>query len=205
MVSSRLASVGMGTTSRSLSHAPRILREQWYVKYSWCDPGNRTATIPRRYLKIGSCFRSVQNVVSRTDARNASGLSGSKNADLIYLALYAGGIVGSSFHSAASGFPTGSAGFASTSIKAFSNSHANSASGVSGSSLTSTFVTGAVLLSSFGVTGLSSFFSLVGLGLRCREFEPCPRWWLSLPRRLCLFFPPFSRSLRRSRWSLGRA
>lgn len=184
------------------------------MKYSCCDPGNWTTTIPRRNLKTGSRCSSVQYFVSRTDARNASGLSGSKNAVLIHFALYAGGIVGSSFHSAARGFPTGSAALLGHSMNAFSSSQANSASASFTSSLPAACAV-VVALSALGDLLWTIFVSLTGLGVCWRELEadrgvvvsllwPCPRWLLSLLRRLFLFLPPLSRSLRRSRWSLFR-
>lgn len=166
-------------------------------------------TIPRRYRKTGSRLTLGHSLDSRTDNFNESGLSGSQNADLTHLALYAGGIVGSSLQSAASGFPTGSAGFVSSSMKAFSRSQENSSS--ASESFSSTFASS---IRGVDLT-LSSLFSLSSLGVRWRELDEervpgpwCrrsrPRWCLSLPRPDCLFLPPLSRSLRRSRWSLGR-
>lgn len=122
-------------------------------------------TIPRRYRKTGSRLTLGHNLDSRTDNFKASGFSGSQNADLTHLALYAGGIVGSSLQSAARGFPTGSAGFVSNSIKAFSRSQENSSSRSDSFSPTFTSSIRGVVLT------LSSLFSLSSLGVRWRELD----------------------------------
>lgn len=166
MASFKLESLGpRGTTSRSVNDPVSTLREKWYVKYSWLAPEKRTTTIPRRYRKMGSRLTVGHSLDSRTDIFNESGFSGSQNADLTHLALYAGGIVGSSLQSAASGFPTGSAGFVSNSMKALSRSQENSSS--ASESFSSTFTS-----SSRGVVlTLSSRFSPSSLGVRWRELD----------------------------------
>lgn len=125
-------------------------------------------------------------------------------------------MVGSSFHSAANGFPTGSAGLLSLSTKTFSKSQANSASASLSSSLPPSLVVDAAPSTGGGISLSAFFVSLTGLGVCCRELgvergasasflrSPRPRCLFSLPRRLCLFLAPLSRSLRRSRWSLDR-
>lgn len=106
----------------------------------------------------------------------------------MHLALYAGGIVGSSFHAGASGVPTGSAGFASNSMNAFSKSQRVSASNSSSLVVDSAIVTDDSVLESsvleisiFGVSCLTSASVGAGFGLRCREVDVDR--WLDAPFR----------------------